>query len=99
MAECAYQGDEWRSAVYTMVDDICVHNGAFPPGTMGALTRIMDTVLVDEPFKEARPCVEGILVAMHRFRASLMQDAPTPYDIRAELRRLSNEWMKLARFC
>lgn len=99
MAECAYQGDEWRAAIYAMVDDMCVRDGAFPPGAMGTLTRIMDTVLIEEPFREARPCVEGILVAMHRLRASLMQHPSPPHDIRADLRRLSNEWMQFARFC
>lgn len=99
MVDSAYHDEEWHSAIYVMVDDICVQNGAFPPGTMGALTRVIDTVLTTASLKEARPCAEDMLIAMHRLRSSLKQNSSAPGALRSELRHLCNQWMEMARFC
>lgn len=101
MALCAYQNAEWLSAVYAMVDDVCVRDGAPPPGMIGTLTRLIDTAKAEQNDTAFLPRAQDMLIAIHRLRTALRHgDADAdPMAIRAQLRQMCNDWIWTARFC
>ena len=98
MALCAYRNPEWLSAVYVMVDEVCVQDGALPPGTIGALTRLIDTARGDRSADNFLPRAQDMLLTLHRLHASLTHRDPRTACIRAELRLMCNDWIKSVRF-
>ncbi|WP_176596316.1 MULTISPECIES: hypothetical protein [Sphingobium] len=99
MALCAYRNPEWLSAVYAMVDEVCVQDGALPPGTIGALTRLIDSAHGERSTDNFLSRAQDMLLAIHRLRASLTHRDARAAAIRAELRLMCNDWIKSARFC
>ncbi|KKW91268.1 MULTISPECIES: hypothetical protein [Sphingobium] len=99
MALCAYRNPEWLSAVYAMVDEVCIQDGALPPGTIGTLARLIDTADGDRSTDSFIPRAQAMLLTIHRLRASLTQTDCQAAAIRGELRQMCNDWIRSARFC
>ncbi|BAV65930.1 hypothetical protein [Sphingobium cloacae] len=101
MALWAYRNAEWLVAIHAMVDDVCVQDGAMPPGLFGNLTRLVDGVRSDSPDDMFLSRADDMLVAIHRLRSAMRHRSPQadPAAIRRELGHMCRDWMSAARFC